>query len=127
MIDDNPEEIQSYIKNSLNWKFINFLKDKLTKYEDIGYSDHITICLPSVDNINYSSLCRIYQDGSLIFINYDLEFIKTQIDKFFYKIFIYTNPFMKISYEIYEEYYDSIKHKASLICVSDENIMVKKL
>ena len=44
-------EIIDIFKNSINWRFYNYLLEKLTKYEDMGFSTRINtilIALPMI-------------------------------------------------------------------------------
>ncbi len=115
---------EEFFKDKIDWKFINYLIDRTTKYEDLGYYVDINVVVRlSGDINNYSDYYAIYQIND--------KYYPLISDSFYYNIINYYNKY-GIFYEI-SIYRDSditdisvmtnfrndIKHRCSYINNSD--------
>jgi len=85
------EHVEELLKDKINWKFFNFLLDKLTKFEDSGYETEMYISL-YVPKFKTHRKVMIYKNGEYEY--FDTSLLRSNnLEKYglFYSVYIKSN------------------------------------
>ena len=78
--------LEEILKNKINWKFLNYLKDKATNIEDAGYLIEITI---STNKKNSGFITfYMYNKNEEVFIHENIPYVGN-ISEIHYNIYIH--------------------------------------
>lgn len=95
MINTDTEQL---FKDKVDWKFYNFIKDRIIEYEDNGSLVEIRISVRGKSDISYRTVYKYITNDTDRFLNVfgkaNLDFFKIQFDKYglYYEVDIFEKP-----------------------------------
>lgn len=129
-------EIIDIFKNSINWRFYNYLLEKLTKYEDMGFSTRIKISFETKrgEKNVYDSRTNSYEvvdnliadmEGTML-----LKYVSEISNRAYtYNVYIYKEDELNDDYEpdynkeeLYQSFFNEVSSKAELKGISSLRI-----
>lgn len=123
--NESINDTEVYFRNKIDWKFYNYLEYKLTTIQDSGYESKILVMVSDFIYVDY-----IYTSDNNYadYINSSLEDVINMYNNngLYYAVSIKSKNTDVIESDKINEYFDTIKNKASRIYLDRYNFLIVK-